>query len=268
MAELLGRVAQSNLQPPAGEGGKAGQPVVVVNAPTAEEVVAVHEQLNAEEQLVLQGKLDEMRVKREQELKKGKPKKVEQVNVGELKFVVEEKKAGLPERIKKLPKDHPVRILYEKGFKQKAQEERKRLRTKRRMMDPKALKELIVIVSILVLIVVLVGGVYKGNQSYQSDMDQTRQAILLKIKEKNYRPDHPTLKKEFTELFHSQWLPDLKKLLSFIDGLSINYAVFDGNPEPGSYTEYIKRHRKPFNQADAMEWYAREIRKPSWVTNQ
>lgn len=268
MAELPGRKAQPNLQAPKeGTGSKgASSDAVVVDAPTSSEVLQTHEQLNQEEQLVLQSKFEEMRQKRELELQKGKPKKIEQVNVGDLKFAIDEKKAGLPERIKKLPKDHPVRVLYEKGFNQKNQQHGKGTGIAyKKGLNRKAVKELSFLLAGIVLIVALVWGVYKLQQQYQADSEETKQLILTKIKEKNYTPEHPKLAKEFQALYWSKWLSDLKKLLDFIDGLGTNYEVFDGNPEPGSYTEYIKRHNKPFNQAEALEWYAREIRKPSWV---
>lgn len=272
MAELPGRRTQSNVQIPAGEKHptpKGSQPEVGVEVPTHDQLQALHEELIQQDQLAVQTKLEEVRQKREQELQKGKPKKIEKINIEDLKFAKEERRGGLPERIRKLPKDHPVRVLYERGFKQKSERfKRRNIHGNDSLVLKEALIEISKIVLWLLLILGVAGGIYRGTQKYKTDTEDTRQKILLIIKEKNYSPDHPKVSKAFKELYWSNWLPDLKKLLAFINSLNVNFEVFDGNPEPGSYTEYIKRHNKPFNQSEAMEWYAREIRKPAWVTNQ
>ncbi|MBF0342153.1 MAG: hypothetical protein HQL95_14505 [Magnetococcales bacterium] len=237
-----------------------------VAPPTPGQVNALHESLRGEEEIVLAGKLEQLRKKREQELQRGKPKTIEKVDITQLKFAREERKSGLPERIRKLPKDHPVRQLYEKGFKQKGiqvsrgahetyEEEGLDIKeTARTVLKP---------VGILLLVVGLLVGLYQGAQRYHAGTEDTRHEILALLKEKNYRPDHPKLEKDFKALYSSNWLPDLQRLLNIVQGLSFNYDSLDVNPEPGSYMDYIKRHNKPFNQTDAMEWYAREIRKPS-----
>lgn len=238
-----------------------------VAPPSVQQVQAMHEELMLQEQLVLQSKLEDVRQKREQELSKGKPKKIEKINVEDLKFAREERKSGLPERIRKLPKDHPVRILYEKGFNQRQERKNKYTLYSQSGLDMQNIRELLKILIVMVLIVAAVGGIFYESQKYQANTNETRQQILNAIKEKSYSPDHPKVAQKFNELFRSNWLPDLLKLLDFINGLGVNLEAFDGNPEPGSYTEYIKRHNKPFDQAEAMEWYAREMRKPSWLTN-
>ncbi|MEO5330738.1 MAG: hypothetical protein H7839_01835 [Magnetococcus sp. YQC-5] len=236
--------------------------------PSVEQVQAMHEELMLQEQLVLQSKLEEVRQKREQELTKGKPKKIEKINVEDLKFAREERKVGLPERIRKLPKDHPVRVLYEKGFNQRQERKHKYTLYRQTGIDLQDIREILRILIVMILIVAAVGGIFYESQKYQANTNETRQQILNTIKEKSYSPEHPKIAKKFNELYWSNWLPDLLKLLDFINGLGVNLEAFDGNPEPGSYTEYIKRHNKPFDQAEAMEWYAREMRKPSWMTNQ
>ncbi|MBF0294337.1 MAG: hypothetical protein HQL96_04040 [Magnetococcales bacterium] len=268
MAELPGKQAHPGLQDPKGRsGGKEAQPELTLEA---DQITQLHSQLLEEEQLVMQTKLEQQRLKREQELQKGKPKKIEKIDVASLKFAKEERRGGLPDRIRKLPKDHPLRVLFEKGLKQQSKTMRSSGQGRAQSWtreDTDNLKDTLKVLSILILLVGLIAGLYYGSQQYQSTTGETRQKILAAIKEKNYRPDHPKVDKEFKALYWSNWLPDLQKLLDFINGLGMNYEVFDGNPEPGSYTDYIKRHNKPFNQADALEWYAREIRKPSWVNN-
>ncbi|MBF0417837.1 MAG: hypothetical protein HQL86_06275 [Magnetococcales bacterium] len=231
--------------------------------PTPAQMEAMQNQLQSEENVVLAGKLEQQRKKREQELQRGKPKTIEKINVEDLKFTREERKVELPERIRKLPKDHPVRQMYEKGFKQKgislpnaayAVDADDSLDIKDTMQT--VVKPAIVIVVIILLFV----GMWKGAQNYQSGTEETRHEIMALLHEKHYTPDHPRLKKEFRELYWSNWMPDLRKLLSLIQSLGVNPDSLTANPEPGNYLDYIKRHNLPFNQTEALEWYSREIR--------
>ncbi|MBF0191378.1 MAG: hypothetical protein HQL99_09635 [Magnetococcales bacterium] len=272
MADLPGRRAQ--LEKQAQQAQKAQANAAEKNAPGAPgeaappsqaQVDAMLNDIRHEEDIVLAGKLEVVRKKREQELQRGKPKTIEKINIEDLKFAREEKKSGLPERIRKLPKDHPVRVLYEKGYKQKGPgiPTRPTFHEDNGLDLKQAIRAIITPLAVLLVVAGIIGGFYYGSQRYQSGKDEARNQILMIIKEKNYHPDHPKLQKEFKALYWSNWLPDLNKLLSFVEGLGINYEAFDGNPEPGSYMDYIQRHNKPFNQTEAMEWYAREMRKPS-----
>ncbi|GAB0056767.1 hypothetical protein SIID45300_01079 [Candidatus Magnetaquicoccaceae bacterium FCR-1] len=250
-AEKTTRAAQASGQ------AVAGAP------PTPAQLDAMQDQLQAEENIILAGKLEQQRKKREQELQRGKPKTIEKVNVEDLKFTREERKVELPERIRKLPKDHPVRLMYEKGFKEKG------IRLPGSSYNVNAddtldIKDTIQTVVkpalVIVVIILIFFGLWKGAQNYQSGAAETRQEIMALLREKQYTPDHPRLKKEFRELYWSNWLPDLQKLLRMIQSMGINPDALTANPEAGSYLEYIKRHNLPFNQTDALEWYSREIR--------
>ncbi|MBF0272367.1 MAG: hypothetical protein HQL98_09925 [Magnetococcales bacterium] len=273
MADLPGRRAQ--LEKQAQQAQKAQASAAERNAPgtapgeaappSPDQVDAMLDQIRHEEDIVLAGKLEVVRKKREQELQRGKPKTIEKINIEDLKFTREEKKAGLPDRIRKLPKDHPVRVLYEKGYKQKGPgiPTRPAFHEDTGLDLKQTLGSILKPLGAVLLIVGMIAGVYYGSQRYQAGKEETRNQILMVLKDKNYHPDHPKLEKEFKALYWSNWLPDLQRLLNFVEGLGINYEAFDGNPEPGSYVDYIQRHNKPFNQAEAMEWYAREMRKPS-----
>ncbi|MBF0613603.1 MAG: hypothetical protein G8237_00615 [Magnetococcales bacterium] len=233
--------------------------------PSSEQLGLLQDQLRQEEEIVLAGKLEEVRKKREQELQRGKSKPIEKINVTELKFAREEKKAGLPENIRRLPKDHPVRVMYEKGFKQKG------LRVPDRHIDYSgdrltfwdAMRSIAKPLGILMIVGGVIAGLYYGGKSYQAGAEDTRSLIMTVIKNKNYRPDHPTIAKEFKALYWSNWLPDLYRLLDLVQGLGMNDEHLESNPEAGSYLEYIKRHNLPFDQTEAMEWYSREMRKSS-----
>ncbi|MBF0163872.1 MAG: hypothetical protein HQM01_05075 [Magnetococcales bacterium] len=240
----------------------SGQPVEGA-PPTPVQLSAMQEQLQVDENIVLAGKLEQQRKKREQELQRGKPKTIEKVNVEDLKFSREERKIELPERIRKLPKDHPVRQMYEKGFKEKGIHLPNSAYTvdSDDDLDIKDTIQTVVKPAIAILLIILVFfGLWKGVQNYQSGTEETRHEIMALLREKQYTPDHPRLKKEFRELYWSNWLPDLKRLLSMIQSMGVNPDSLTANPEPGSYLEYIKRHNIPFNQTDALEWYSREIR--------
>ncbi|MBF0212345.1 MAG: hypothetical protein HQM00_02135 [Magnetococcales bacterium] len=268
MVDLPGRRAQLERQAQKAStsaDGKNAPPPADQAPPTPDQVEAMLSEMRHEEDVVLAGRLEQVRKKREQELQRGKPKTIEKIDISQLKFAKEEKKSGLPDNIRKLPKDHPVRVLYEKGYKNRG------------LMVPsrsihyeseglnfvEAMTTLLKPLGVILLIVGIVGGLYYGSLQYQEGAKETRHQILTIIKEKNYHPDHPLVEKEFKALYRSNWLPDLQRLLDFVQKLSVNYDAFDGNPEPGSYMDYIERHNKPFNQTEAMEWYAREIRKPS-----
>ncbi|MBF0429082.1 MAG: hypothetical protein HQL94_09190 [Magnetococcales bacterium] len=235
-----------------------------VAEPSAGQVEALQEQLIKEEEIILAGKLEELQKKKEIQQQRSKSQKVEKIDINELKFVTEERRIGLPDRIKKLPKDHPVRVLYEKGFKVAPQPRAKRSRFRADGVAFKeALKDISKPLGFILLAFLVLGGGFYGVQQYQDGAADIRLKILNSIKEQKFSPNHPKVEKEFKQLYWSNWLPDLKKLLNHIEGLGVNYEVFDANPEPGSYVDYIKRHNKPFNKADAMEWYAREMRKPT-----
>ncbi|MBF0429083.1 MAG: hypothetical protein HQL94_09195 [Magnetococcales bacterium] len=231
--------------------------------PSVEEVELLQEQLIKDEEIILAGRLEELKKIKEIEQLSGKPKKIEKVNIDDLKFTTEERKVGLPDHIKKLPKDHAVRVLYEKGFKV-APKPVKRFRSRRETFAIKeVLIDLVKYFGLTILIFLVLGGGFYGVQQYQDGVADLRLKILNSIKEQKFSPTHPRVAKEFNKLYWSNWQPDLKKLLDYVDGLGVNYEAFDGNPEPGSYVDYIKRHNKPFNKADALEWYAREMRKPT-----
>lgn len=265
MVDLPGRRAQLEKQAQKAKAQTEDKPPPGQLPPTVEQVELMHDQLRHEEEIVLAGRLEEVRKKREQELQRGKSKPVEKVDISQLKFAKEEKKSGLPENIRRLPKDHPIRVMYEKGYKQKG------LVVPNRHVDYSqdrltfwdAMRSIARPLGILLLVVAVVAGFYYGSQSYQSGAEDTRNQILSVIKSKNYRPDHPKIAKEFKALYWSNWLPDLYRLLDLVTGLGMNDDLLETNPEPGSYLEYIKRHNLPFDQTEAMEWYAREMRKPT-----
>ncbi|MBF0627145.1 MAG: hypothetical protein HQL91_02890 [Magnetococcales bacterium] len=268
MVDLPGRRAQLEKQAQqanAAAENKKTAAVPEVAPPTPGQVESLHDQLRHEEDIVLAGRLEEVRKKREQELQRGKPKTTEKVDIATLKFAREEKKSGLPERIRKLPKDHPVRVMYEKGYKQKGISVRRdsHVYVEDSLSFGDMLRQIGKPLGYLLLVGAIIAGFYYGSQRYESGAVETRNEILITIKAKNYRPDHPLLAKEFNTLYWSNWLPDLQRLLSHVRNLGVNYDAYDSNPEPGSYLEYIKRYNRPFNQAEAMEWYAKEIRKPS-----
>ncbi|MBF0439747.1 MAG: hypothetical protein HQL93_11580 [Magnetococcales bacterium] len=231
-------------------------------APNMDQLDSLHEQLREEERLVLAAKLEELQKKKELMRNRTPLKKNEMIKIEDLKFTTEARRFGLPERIKKLPKAHPVRVLFEKGFQQNpvAFKHSGTIQNEKFPFKRYA-QEIVKHFAILALVILVLDGLFYLNQLYKDRVAETRQQILLTISEQKYTPSHPKLKSEFKQLYLSNWLPDLKKLLNHVQDLGVNYEVFSSNIEQGSYMDYIKRHHRPFNNREALEWHVREMRR-------
>ncbi|MBF0138888.1 MAG: hypothetical protein HQL74_01275 [Magnetococcales bacterium] len=233
---------------------------------TFEQLRELEEKRRQEEKARIQAEVEKIRQVREQEGAKGKPKKpVEKIRLGEAPVVVEERKPGLPERIQKLPKDHPERILFEKGFKERAHTEwRKAARRKRGCMSG---VDNFLIGEILIFILA-VGALYYGIFQYANMLEDTRNSVLHTLKQKHYTLSDPKIAADFAHLHGISWLPELHRLDGIAKSLPFNLGTLDENPEEGTYLDYIKRHNKPFDENEAMAWRIREVRNPKKARGQ
>ncbi|MBF0147876.1 MAG: hypothetical protein HQL84_16730 [Magnetococcales bacterium] len=238
---------------------------VVLEELSFDQMRALEEARRKEEEARILEEAEKIRQAREEEAAKGKKKVVEKISLDEVHTVIEEKKPGLPERIKRLPKNHPERILYEKGFKAKQHKDWQRAAPRQRRtahaIDKWVLIELFVFVF-------AVGFLYYGAFQYVAMIDDVREEIVKVLKHKRYTLNDPKISDDFKHLHNINWLPELESKLNFAKSLEFNFSTLEDNPEEGTYLDYIKRHNKTFDERDAMAWRIREVRKPKKTKEQ
>ena len=205
--------------------------------------------------------LEKIRKKRELEEITGKKNTSEQVDLSELSTELQDQKGGLPEHLAALPPTHPLRLRWEKGFRLRADgSSYEPLALRNANRKKRILKNILLYWSPIILLAV---GMVVGSLWYTKRVDSVRDEIVAVVKKKALDLKDPDVKKKYRRVQETTWLPDLEKLLKEFQKIPRNFNIFADNPEPGSYVNYIKRHNKPFNQREAMEWRTRVIRKPS-----
>ncbi|MBF0423696.1 MAG: hypothetical protein HQL73_11965 [Magnetococcales bacterium] len=244
-----------------GGSGKAGLVEL-----TFEQMRQLEEIRHKEEQARIQAEVDKVRQVREHEAASGKSKKpVEKIPLGEAPVVVEERKPGLPERIMKLPKDHPERILFEKGYKEREHKDWRKPSHRRRRSNQQLSRFLF---GEILVFVTAVGTLYYGIFEYVGKLEETRSTIVQTLKQKHYVLSDPKIAEDFANLQGISWLPELRRLSDIARSLPFNYETLDENPEEGTYLDYIRRHNKPFDENEAMAWRVREVRHPKKAKGQ
>ncbi|MBF0444215.1 MAG: hypothetical protein HQL68_01395 [Magnetococcales bacterium] len=193
--------------------------------------------------------------------KKKKDEADSRIDVSELETETEARKGGLPEHIAALPKTHPIRIRWEKGFRQREDGTWYQL-SEDELQDHIGISEekqraFLLIPLIVIGILMVIGGNW-----YESRLTETRKEIIDTIKLKNIK-DRPETKEKLKKAYKSHWLPELTALLEEFKKVKRNFDVFSDNEESGSYIQYIKKHNKQFDADEAMQWRTRIIRKPS-----
>jgi len=202
--------------------------------------------------------------KQQAEEPKKKKKKGEadtRIDVSELDTETEARKGGMPEHIAALPENHPIRLRWEKGFRQREdgtwyQLSAEELQDHIGISKEKQQAFLLIPLILIGLLMVIGGNWYEGR------LAETRKDIVNTIKLKNVK-DKPETKEKLKKAFSSHWLPELTTLLKDFKKMKRNFDVFSDNEESGSYIQYIKKHNKKFDVDEAMEWRTRSIRKPS-----
>lgn len=194
--------------------------------------------------------------------KKKKKKKDDRVDLKDITTELEERKGGLPEHIAKLPKNHPIRMRWEKGFRQREDGTWFKPKPKKGFQDninlsPDQERAFYILPLILIGVLLVVGGSW-----YINKLSDTRKEIIDTIRRKGLSQDNPDTKEKLKLAYESHWLPELTSLLKEFKKVRRSFSKFGDNPEPGSYLDHIKRHGKEFDPQAAMQWRSRIIRKP------
>lgn len=225
-----------------------------------EELRQADEELKSLARAKTQKELATIRKKKEQLELSGKRKSTDKVSLDELQTDFDGNEGGLPEHLAKLPQDHPLRIRWEKGYRQRS--DGTWFRAYIPPPKPKDNKVLKTVLLYWVPIIMLAVGLLYGTKVYIKKLSDTRTNITETVKKKALAVDDPVIKAKLKKIWEINWLPDLEKLLKDIEKIPRNFDNFDDNSETGSYMEHIKRHNKAFNAREALEWHTKSIRKP------
>ncbi|MBF0383127.1 MAG: hypothetical protein HQL69_19060 [Magnetococcales bacterium] len=208
--------------------------------------------------------LEKIKKQKAEEKKKKKKKKDDadtRIDVKELVTETEARKGGLPDHIAALPKNHPIRVRWEKGFRQREDGTWYQL-SDDELRDDIGISEEKQRAFLLIPLVVLGIMLIIGGNWYENKLTETRKEIIYTIKLKNIK-DKPETKAKLKKAYKSHWLPELTALLEHFKKIKRNFDAFSDNEEAGSYIQHIKKHNKKFDAEEAMEWRTRVIRKPS-----
>ena len=200
---------------------------------------------------------------KEEEAETKKEKLDDRINLQDITTEVEKRKGGLPEHIAKLPENHPIRVRWEKGFRQRSdgtwyKQSNQEMLEQQELAEEKKRAFLRIPIILLCLVIVAVGNWY-ANQ-----LTETRKEIVKTAKFKGLELKETKTREKINTAFRSHSLFEVSGILNKIKKTPRKFAAYDDNQESGSYMQYIKRHNKKFNSDDAMQWRAKLIRKPSW----
>lgn len=225
------------------------------------EIRELEKELAEQQRAKTQQELEEVRKKREADELSGKPKEVQKVSISEVKSAPKAtKRGGLPEHIAALPKDHPIRQRWEKGFRQRP--DGSWVKAAPAMDTGRTLTEWIQFLGVWLLVILVVVGITRGMKVYRDALKDKREEVVDVITKKGLALDDPAVKSIYMEAVTTSWLPTLEKLLESIRSIPRKFDMFPDNPETGSYMDYIQRHGKQFDEREALEWQTRELRKP------
>ena len=167
----------------------------------------------------------------------------------------------LPDHILALPKEDPNRIAWERDYRQKddgswykaagTSHEEGGLTPKQKKMR----RELLIALGICLACVMAI-------DSYRNALQDVRDEIVSSMRDKGYSMRDPGAKAIYREAKMTLWLPSLKRMLVSMKGTPRKRTEIElvGNPEEGSYIDYIQRHGYPFDERDALEWQSRSSR--------
>jgi hypothetical protein len=198
-----------------------------------------------------------------------KPKKVQKgkgdtrIDVEELVTETEDRKGGMPEHIAALSATHPIRVRWEKGFRQREDGTWYKLTEDDLTQESISMSEekqtALLIIPLIVLGLLLVIG---GNW-YVDQISDTRKQIFKTVRQKEMKKNDPKTKAKLKRARDSSWLPELTGLLEEFKKVKSKFTSLSDNAEGGSYIKHIKKHNKKFDPEEAMRWRTRIIRKPS-----
>ncbi|MBF0461165.1 MAG: hypothetical protein HQL87_07200 [Magnetococcales bacterium] len=232
--------------------------------PSIEEIEELEEELLEQKRAKTQQELEEIRKRKEEDELLGRVKKVQKVDLSQIKpaGTKDRKAGGLPEHIAALPKDHPIRKRWEKGYRQRP--DGSWVKSAAPVQEKgNAVKEWIKFVCVSLVIVLIAAGVMKGVDSYRDSLQKKRDEAVDIITKKGFSLDDQEVRATYIEIVTTSWLPRLEKLLENLKKIPRKILeAFPENPEQGSYVDYIRRHGKPFDEREAIEWQTRSMRKP------
>ena len=98
--------------------------------------------------------------------------------------------------------------------------------------------------------------------NYRDTLQEKRASVMTIMKTKGFNLRDPEVRAAHRKAKMTLWLPDMDRLLVSLTGRPRKISAEDlvGNPEEGSYIEYIQRHDVPFDERDALEWQSRSMR--------
>lgn len=232
---------------------------------TFEEIRTAQEELRQIVRAKTESRLEEVRKKREEAELLGKGRSTERIAVDSIDAgILEMRRGGVPDEIAALPLDHPVRIRWEKGYRQRRDgswfrinvsdlEERRRVKFINRLKSRFS----------MTLVIALILVVPIGFSGYHKALVEVREKILATLDVKGIAPDDPWILREYGVVSQIKWLPTLKNILAEIEKLPKSISLFPDNPELGGYLGYITKHNKKFDPEEALDWDARMMRKSS-----
>ncbi len=146
--------------------------------------------------------------------KKKKGDKDDRIDIKDIETEVEARKGGMPEHIAALPKTHPIRTRWEKGFRQREDGTWYKLSKDEMLTDEnirlsEEKQTALLILPLIVLGLLLVIG---GNW-YVEEVQDTRKAIFKTVRSKELPKNDPETKKKLKRARDSSWLPELQSLL-------------------------------------------------------
>lgn len=167
---------------------------------------------------------------------------------------------GLPERIRKLPKDDPERIRFEKGWKDRKRQEVDTEYTFSFSSSPLFVS----LTSFVILGVVAALGysAYEAHEKYMQEVYALRATIHITLNRKGYESYDPLVYSMVVRAEGSKWIPTLEEILDEVSAIRPKLAVewSSSNPSSGSYLSHITKSNLPFDEADAMRWTVNEYR--------
>jgi hypothetical protein len=238
-----------------------GNEVNEEDLPSIEEIQELEEELLEQQRQKSLQEIDAIRKKREEDELLGKEVKVQKVDLAQIKQAPAKagKKGGLPEHIAALPKDHPLRQRWEKGYRQRP--DGSWVKSAAPIHTGTSWQEWAKFAGVTLLIILIAAGTMRGIDSYRESLQKKRDEAVEIIAKKGFSLDDPEVRPIYREVVTSMWLPSIEKILESLKKIprKINEALV-GNPEQGSYVDYIRRHGLPFDEREAIEWQTRSMR--------
>lgn len=115
-------------------------------------------------------------------------------------------------------------------------------------------------IAMWLFILLMALGIARAGKLYRDTLQEKRGACLNMTIERGLDLTNLEVKALYAEVQLTNWLPRLNELCVSLEKMSARLGKrLPGNPESGSYLDYIKRHEKPFDEKEALEWQTRAV---------